>query len=89
MVHRKFNHALLLTELEKKRAAQGSSVAFRRKTLETQYRTNYTNEFDRVRGEIESRQLRGLPTLSVLKQRQYKFTELAKESLFHTHDIFK
>ena len=58
MTNSNHKHLLLLNEREKKRSLQAASIAFRRNLLESQKRMNYVFEFDRVRGEIESRNIR-------------------------------
>jgi len=72
----------LLHERVKKIHDQEASIAFRKNLLESQRRANYINEYDRLRGEMES----GLvgkkhPLEKQLKTRQLELRELARLSL--------
>jgi hypothetical protein len=86
----KFNNALLLTEVEKKREHQSKSIAFRRNVLESQRRSNYINEYDRIKGEIEHRRVKHMPVMNALELRKTNLKQLAQLSLHgDVHDIFK
>ena len=81
--------ALLLTELEKNRTQQASSIKFRRDLIESQKRSNYVNEYDRLKGSIEQHTLQGLRSQH-LRNRQKELKNLAKESIYPSkHEIYK
>ena len=83
------NPILNLTDIEQNRAHAVSSVKHRDDLLKHQQRSNYINEYDRLKGEIERRRVRGLQSVT-LKNRQSDLTKLAKQSLNEpTHDIYK
>lgn len=83
------NPLLNLTDIEAKRARIGSSVKYRDDLLKNQARSNYINEYDRLKGEIERRRVKGLQSVT-LKNRQSDLNKLAKQSLnVPTHDIYK
>ena len=78
-----------LTDIEQKRAHAVSSVKYRHDLLNNQQRGTYINEYDRLKGEIERRRVRGLQSVT-LKNRQSDLTKLAKQSLKEPmHDIYK
>ena len=78
----------LTAELSEKRERIAASVKYRDDLLKTQQRSNYINEYDRLRGEIERRRVRGLLSIN-LKNRQSDLKKLAKQSLdVPTHDIY-
>ena len=83
------NPILNLTDIEQKRAHAVSSVKYRDDLLKHQQRSNYINEYDRLKGEIERRRVRGLQSVT-LKNRQSDLKQLAKQSLNEPiHDIYK
>ena len=83
------NPLLNLTDSEAKRNHIASSIKYRDDLLKNQQRSNFINEYDRLKGEIERRRVRGLQSV-VLKNRQSDLKKLAKQSLNDsTHDIYK
>lgn len=71
----------LLHERTKKIHNQEASVMFRNNVLESQKRTNYINEYERLRGELESGVAgRNHPLEEKLKKRQQKIRDMAKLS---------
>ena len=80
---------LNLTDIEQKRAHAVSSVKYCDDLLKHQQRSNYINEYDRLKGEIERRRVRGLQSVT-LKNRQSDLKKLAKQSLNEPmHDIYE
>ena len=58
--------------------------------LEGQERSNYVNEYDRLRGSLHSGLVKDAPTIKHINLRMGKLKELASESIHgKKHDIFK
>ena len=56
-------------------ATKASSIALRKQWLDKQKKINYQSEYDRIRGEIEHNNVKGLSVES-LKKRRDKLAEL-------------
>ena len=56
-------------------ATKASSIALRKQWLDKQKKVNYQSEYDRIRGEIEHNNVKGLSVES-LKKRRDKLAEL-------------
>ena len=56
-------------------ATKASSIALRKQWLDKQKKLNYQSEYDRIRGEIEHNNVKGLSVES-LKKRRDKLAEL-------------
>ena len=79
----------LIAELPERRERITASVKYRDDLVKHQERSNYINEYDRLKGEIERRRVRGLQSVK-LKNRQSDLKTLAKQSLNEPiHDIYK
>ena len=50
-------------------ATKASSIALRKQWLEKQKKMNYQNEYDRIRGEIEHNNVKGLSVESLKKRK--------------------
>ena len=61
------NPILNLTDREQKIAHAASSVKYRNDLLKNQQRSNYINEYDRLKGEIARSKVRPLESHSVVK----------------------
>lgn len=70
----------LIAEIHKHREDQAKSIEFRRNLLERQRRANYINEYDRIKGALESGTVQGLH-VDLFKKRQDDLKKLAKHSL--------
>ena len=90
MVYGTDKRTLLLTQIEKKREAQVSSIQFRRKVLEHQRQRTYQHEYERMKGNISQLKIQGLP-FSNHKNRLAHLKKVAKASLAgtNTHEIYK
>ena len=76
--------------LKRNRENQTSSIKFRKNLLESQKRSNYVNEYDRLRGSLHSGLVKDAPTIKHINLRMGKLKELASESIHgKKHDIFK
>ena len=79
---------LLLTEVQRKRELQAKNIAFRRHILESQKRSNYINEYERILGMLATKTLNGLQK-KLLESRKKTLKQLANESLYPgRHDIY-
>ena len=80
----------VLHEINRHRENQASSIKFRKNLLESQKRSNYVNEYDRLRGSLHSGLVKDAPTIKHINLRMGKLTELASESIHgKKHYIFK
>ena len=80
----------VLHEINRHRENQASSIKFRKNVLEGQKRSNYVNEYDRLRGSLHSGLVKDAPTIKHINLRMGKLKELASESIHgKKHDIFK
>ena len=80
----------VLHEINRHRENQASSIKFRKKLLESQKRSNYVNEYDRLRGSLHSGLVKDAPTIKHINLRMGKLKELASESIHgKKHNIFK
>ena len=80
----------VLHEINRHRENQASSIKFRKNVLESQKRSNYVNEYDRLRGSLHSGLVKDAPTIKHINLRMGKLKELASESIHgKKHDIFK
>ena len=80
----------VLHEINRHRENQASSIKFRKNVLEGQTRSNYVNEYDRLRGSLHSGLVKDAPTIKHINLRMGKLKELASESIHgKKHDIFK
>ena len=58
--------------------------------MESQYRSNYINEYDRILGILEAETLQGLPANAHLIKRQEELKKMAKHIIKETpHEIFE
>jgi len=79
---------LLLTEVQRKRELQAKNITFRRHILESQKRSNYINEYERVLGMLSTKTLNGLQKKN-LEARKKTLKQLANESCYPgRHDIY-
>ena len=82
-------HDALLHEIGKHREHQAASINFRKNLLESQKRSNYMNEYDRLRGSLHSGLVKDAPTIKHINLRMGKLKELASESIHGVkHDVF-
>ena len=80
----------VLHEINRHRENQASSIKFRKNVLEGQKRSNYVNEYDRLRGSLHSGLVKDAPTIKHINLRMGKLKELASESIHgKKHDVFK
>ena len=80
----------VLHEINRHRENQASSIKFRKNLLESQKRSNYVNEYDRLRGSLHSGLVKDAPTIKHINLRMGKLKELASESIHgKKHYIFK
>ena len=83
----------VLHEINRHRENQASSIKFRKNSLESQKRSNYVNEYDRLRGKLTSLNsglVKDAPTIKHINLRMGKLKELASESIHgKKHDIFE
>ena len=83
----------VLHEINRHRENQASSVKFRKNVLESQKRTNYVNEYDRLSGRLASLNsglVKDAPTIKHINERLGKLKELASESIHgKKHAVFK
>ena len=80
----------VLHETNRHRENQASSIKFRKNLLESQKRSNYVNEYDRLRGSLHSGLVKDAPTIKHINLRMGKLKELASESIHgKKHYIFK
>ena len=81
-------HDALLHEIGKHRENQAASINFRKNLLESQKRSNYMNEYDRLRGALASGLVKE-PSKKYINQRLGTLKELASESIHgKKHSIF-
>ena len=81
-------HDALLHEIGKHREHQAASINFRKNLLESQKRSNYMNEYDRLRGALASGLVKE-PSKKYINERMGKLKELASESIHgKQHPIF-
>ena len=81
-------HDALLHEIGKHRERQAASINFRKTLLESQKRSNYMNEYDRLRGALASGLVKE-PSKKYINERMGKLEELASESIHGVkHPIF-
>lgn len=73
-------HDALLHEIGKHREHQAASINFRKNLLESQKRSNYMNEYDRLRGALASGLVKE-PSKKYINQRLGTLKELASESI--------
>ena len=79
----------VLHEINRHRENQASSIKFRKNLLESQKRSNYVNEYDRLRGSLHSGLVKDAPTIKYINERMGKLKELANESIHgKQHPIF-
>ena len=82
----------VLHEINRHRENQASSIKFRKNVLESQKRTNYINEYDRLRGRLTSLNsglVKDAPTIKHINERLGKLKELASESIHgKKHEIY-
>ena len=80
----------VLHEINRHRENKASSIKFRKNVLESQRRSKYVNEYDRLRGSLHSGLVKDAPTIKHINLRMGKLKELASESIHgKKHDIFK
>ena len=80
----------LIAELPERRERITASVKYRHDLLKHQERSNYINEYDRLKGEIERSKLDKLHGYSRLEARLKKIKELAKLSINgEPHEIYQ
>ena len=60
------NPIFSLSDIEQNRAHAVSSVKYRNDLLKHQQRSNYINEYDRLKGEIQRSKVRGLQSVVTL-----------------------
>ena len=91
MVYGTDKRTLLLTQIEKKREAQVSSIQFRRKVLEHQRQKTYQHEYDRVLNNMEIHSIPGVRPHMGHKKRLNHLKKVAQASLegTHKHPIYK
>ena len=81
-------HEAVLREIGKHRERQAASINFRKNLLESQKRSNYMNEYDRLRGALASGLVKE-PSKKYINERMGKLKELASESIHGVkHPIF-
>ena len=81
-------HDAVLHEIGKHRERQAASINFRKNLLESQKRSNYMNEYDRLRGALASGLVKE-PFKKYINQRLGTLKELASESIHgKKHSIF-
>ena len=81
-------HEAVLHEIGKHRERQAASIKFRKNLLESQKRSNYMNEYDRLRGALASG-LVNEPSKKYINERMGKLKELASQSIHgKKHSIF-
>ena len=79
----------VLHEINRHRENQASSSKFRKNVLEGQKRSNYVNEYDRLRGSLHSGLVKDAPTIKHINLRMGKLKELASESIHGVkHPVF-
>ena len=84
------NPILNLTDREQKIAHAASSVKYRNDLLKNQQRSNYINEYDRLKGVIERSNVDKLHGYSRLEARLKHFKELAELSINgEPHEIYQ
>jgi len=81
MVYGTDKRTLLLTQIEKKREAQVSSIQFRRKVLEHQRQKTYQHEYDRVLNNMVVHGVPGLRSHMGHKKRLNHLKKVAQASL--------
>ena len=59
----------VLHEINRHRENQASSIKFRKNLLESQKRSNYVNEYDRLRGSLHSGLVKDAPTIKYINER--------------------
>ena len=81
-------HDAVLHEIGKHRERQAASINFRKNLLESQKRSNYMNEYDRLRGALASGLVKE-PSKKYINERMGKLKELASQSIHgKQHPIF-
>ena len=81
-------HDALLHEIGKHREHQAASIKFRKNVLKSQKRSNYMNEYDRLRGALASGLVKE-PSKKYINERMGKLKELASESIHGVkHQVF-
>ena len=82
----------VLHEINRHRENQASNIKFRKNVLESQKRTNYINEYGRLRGSLTSMNsglVKHAPTIRHINERLGKLKDLADESLNgKEHEIY-
>ena len=79
----------VLHEIHRHRENQEASIKFRKHMLESQKRTNYKNEYERLMGEMSAGLVRETSRKHI-NQRLGRLKTLASESVHgKQHDIFK
>jgi len=83
----------VLHEINRHRENQASNIKFRKNVLESQKRTNYINEYDRLRGSLTSMNsglVKHAPTIRHINERLNKLKDLADESINgkEQHEIY-
>ena len=81
------NRLHYFTNLQKQidaHATKAESIALRKAWLDKQKKINYTNEYDRIRGQIANNVVKGMST-SLLEQRQQTLKNLGAQSLDGIH----
>ena len=80
-------HELSLQDKLNSRNTQEASISFRKKLLESQMRSNYVNEFNRLKGHLYANP--NLPTNDHIKTILNKLQDLAKKSLYGKESLYK
>ena len=81
------NRLHYFTNLQKQidaHSTKAESIALRKAWLDKQKKINYTNEYDRIRGQIANNVVKGMST-SLLEQRQQTLKNLGAQSLNGIH----
>jgi hypothetical protein len=81
------NRLHYFTNLQKQidaHATKAESITLRKTWLDKQKKLNYTNEYDRIRGQIANNVVKGMST-SLLEQRQNTLKDLCAQSLTCIH----
>lgn len=79
----------VLSEIQKHRENQSASIKFRRNLLESQKRSNYKNEYDRLKGVLSTGLVKE-PSKQYINDRMGRLKELASQSVHGVnHDLYK
>ena len=79
----------VLQEIQKHREHQATSITFRRNVLESQKRSNYKNEYDRLRGALANGLVKETSKKHI-NERLGRLKELASESIHGVkHEVYK